>query len=273
MQLGDRNPSRYLAAAAGLAILVAAFVGAEFRPGALFGGPAGERAVGFLRAWWPPRVDPPFLTRIVKGAVDTVAIAAVGTFCAVLVGLPLGILGSRIVSQGALFAEGEARSSGAWRAVYFAARGIGAFFRSIPELIWAIVFVRILGLGPAPAIAAFAVAYGGMLGKVYSEQLEEARPAPVAALEAAGAARLPAFLWGVFPQVAGRMASYTAYRFECAVRASALMGFVGAGGLGFAIEVSVQDYLWNEVVTEVALLVLVVMAIETISDALRSRIG
>ena len=273
MQLGERRFSRYLAAVCGLGLLAAAFVGSEFRPGVLFGSSAADRASEFLRAWWPPRLDAPFLFRILKGAVDTVAIALVGMACAVVVGLPLGVLGSRIVTHGALFAEGEARAGRAGRAICLAGRLAGAFFRSIPELIWAIVFVRILGLGPAPAIAALAVAYGGMLGKVFSEQLEEARTAPAAALEAVGAGRFTTFVWGVFPQVAGRMASYTAYRFECAVRASALMGFVGAGGLGFAIEVSVQDYLWSEVVTEVALLVFVVMLIETASDGVRGWIG
>lgn len=273
MQLGERRTYRYAIVAIALVVLGLAFAGAEFRPTLLFGPQAAERGSGFLREFWPPRLDPPFLLRILRGLLDTVAIAIVGTAGAVLVGLPLGIAGSRSVVYGARFASGDGRSGPAARLLYAAARGVGAFLRSVPELIWAIIFVRILGLGPAPAIAAFALAYGGMLGKVYSEQIEEAAPAPVAALEAGGAGRLPAFLWGVFPQVAGRMASYTAYRFECAVRASTLMGFVGAGGLGFAIEISVQDYLWNEVVTEVALLALVVMAIETGSDAIRRSIA
>jgi phosphonate transport system permease protein len=138
---------------------------------------------------------------------------------------------------------------------------------------WALLFVKVVGLGPLPAVLALGVAYGGLIGKVASEQMEDVAPRPVAALEAVGAGRAAAFAWGILPQAFPSMANYVAYRFECGVRASVLMGFVGAGGLGYELQVSFGDYLFGEVLTETAFLVAVVALIEWSSDILRRRLA
>jgi phosphonate transport system permease protein len=143
----------------------------------------------------------------------------------------------------------------------------------VPEVVWALLAVPFAGLGPAPAVLAIGIAYGGMLAKVYSEQLESVDPRPVTALESVGAGRFQAFLFGILPQASGEMTSYTAYRFECAVRASALMGFVGAGGLGQQIESAHTDGNYAEMMSGVLVLMAFVFLIEALSDGIKRRLA
>jgi len=273
MQFGDRRPFRWTFAAAAVALVALGLYGVEFDLGLLVGERARGNAARFFEGCWPPRTDGPFVGPLFGLALDTVCVAALATAVAVLLGVPLGILGCRAATLGSLFVTGDIESSWLHRGLYLAARAVGAVFRSVPELVWAMLFVRVFGLGPSPAILAIGVAYGGMLGKVYSEQLEAVDPRPVTALESVGAGRAAAFAWGILPQAFGPMASYTAYRFECAVRASALMGLVGAGGLGQRIQFSQLDNEYAEIATEVAILMAVVVAVEWISDEIKRRIA
>lgn len=103
--------------------------------------------------------------------------------------------------------------------------------RSIPELIWALVFVRVVGLGPTAGVLAIALTYGGMLGKVYAEILESGESHATQTLMRNGSGRLQAFVYGLLPSHAAELTSYTVYRWECAIRSSVVLGFVGAGGL------------------------------------------
>jgi phosphonate transport system permease protein len=272
-QFGDRRTFRVVAAVLILAAVVTAFVGAEFDVGLLLGAKARAGARGFLADAWPPRTDGEFLGLLAGRAVDTLATALLGTLAALVIGLPLGALASRNVVHGALFAAGESRPRPAAVALHAAARACCAVFRSVPEVIWALLFVKVVGLGALPAIAALGVAYGGLIGKVFAEQMEDVSPRPVAALEAVGAGRAAAFAWGVLPQALTPMSAYAMYRFECAVRASVLMGFVGAGGLGFELQVSYGDYLPRELATETAFLLVIVLAIEWTSDRVRRWIA
>lgn len=268
---GDRTTFRWIAAGVLAVAVVAAFRGAEFDAGVLFGARAREAGGRFLADCWPPRTDPAFLALLAGRTVDTIAIAVLGTLLALAIGLPLGALASRNVVYGAGFASGEASPSVAARGLWLAARAVSAAFRSVPDVVWALLFVKAVGLGPLPAIAALGVAYGGLIGKVFSEQIEDVAARPVAALESVGAGRAAALTWGMLPQAFGAMTAYTVYRFECAVRASVLMGFVGAGGLGYELQVSFGDYLFGEVLTETAFLVAIVGVIEWGGDALRRR--
>lgn len=270
---GERTAFRWIAAVLVLGAVAGAFAGAHFDPGALFGDRAAEGTRRFLSSSWPPRTDGEFLLRLTKATLDTLSIAVLGIAFALVVGVPLGILGSRTFVHGAQFATGEGDPSPIARAAWWAARTACSVFRSVPEIVWALLFVRVTGLGALPAIAALGIGYGGLLGKVFSEQLEDVPVRPVAALESVGAGRIAAFAWGTLPQALGSMASYGAYRFECAIRASALMGLVGAGGLGFEIEVSSGDSLYGEVLTETAFLIAVVAIVEWASDAMRRRLA
>jgi phosphonate transport system permease protein len=149
------------------------------------------------------------------------------------------------------------------------ARGLLSVFRSIPEFVWAFMFVRAVGLGPFPGALAIGVAYGGMLGKVYSEILEGVNPRPLETLQAAGAGRLALVAYGVIPQALPAFVSYSLYRWECAIRASAILGFVGAGGLGQQLELSMRMFNFHEVLTLLGLLWLLVAGVDTLSGVVR----
>ena len=141
--------------------------------------------------------------------------------------------------------------------------------RAVPEVVWALVFVRVLGLGPAAGVLALAITYGGMLGKVYAEILESTDTRPARALLEAGSARLAALGYGLLPNAAQELASYTVYRWECAVRASVVMGFVGAGGLGQLMDQSMKMLDGGEASTILVTFLLLVLLSDAMSAGLR----
>ncbi|MCG3134109.1 MAG: Phosphate-import permease protein PhnE [Planctomycetes bacterium] len=271
LHVGDRRTFRF--ASWGLLALLgaASLVSVEFRPWAFFSPMARENGADFAARAWPPAGGAELLSRFASLALDTLAIAACGTAVAVVIGLPLGILGSRAVMQGSLFVTGDVPRRPWLTAAYFAARGTGAVLRSVPELVWALLFVRIYGLGPSAAVLAIGLAYGGMLAKVYSEQIESVNARPVTALETVGAGRFACFAFGILPLASGEMVGYSAYRFECAIRAGAILGMVGAGGLGQQIEESHLNLAYGEMVTAVLFLMGLVVFVETVSDQIKRR--
>jgi phosphonate transport system permease protein len=129
--------------------------------------------------------------------------------------------------------------------------------------------VRVFGLGPAAGVLALGLTYGGMLAKVYAEILESTDPAPARALRASGAGRIQALLYGLLPQVAKELTSYTVYRWECAVRASVVMGFVGAGGLGQLMDQAMKMLNGGEAASILLAFMLLVAAADLLSWWLR----
>jgi phosphonate transport system permease protein len=143
-----------------------------------------------------------------------------------------------------------------------AVRWLLIVLRSVPELIWALVFVRVVGLGPTAGVLAIALTYAGMLGKVYAEILESCDAQPTHSLLRNGSGRVQAFTYGLLPQSAAELTSYTVYRWECAIRSSAVLGFVGAGGLGQQMDASMKMFNGSEVAT----MLLVFMALVWLAD-------
>jgi phosphonate transport system permease protein len=141
--------------------------------------------------------------------------------------------------------------------------------RSIPEIVWALLFVRAVGLGPAAGILAIAINYSGMLGKVYFEIFEAGDTRPARAVLESGGGRLHAFFYGILPVSLPELVSYTVYRWECAIRASVVMGFVGAGGLGQQMELSMRMLEGGEVATMLVAFFALVMLADGISALLR----
>ncbi len=155
----------------------------------------------------------------------------------------------------------------------WAGRALLVVLRSVPELIWALVFVRVVGLGPTAGVLAIALTYGGMLGKVYGEILESGEGHAATALLRNGAGRLQAFFYGLLPQNAAELTSYTVYRWECAIRSSAVLGFVGAGGLGQQMDNSMKMFNGGEVLTMLAVFVALVALADRVSAGLRKALG
>jgi phosphonate transport system permease protein len=228
----------------------------------------------FLTGMFPPDLSVNFLGLMVRPAMETIQISVMGTLIAIVIGFPLGMLGTRTLSVGGVLNEADTLGSPARRAwgylVYFGARAVLSLFRSIPEFVWAFMFVPAVGLGPFSGVLAIAVAYGGMLGKVYSEIFEAVNDRPLEALQSTGANRLQIFFYGWLPQVLPNFISYTLYRWECAVRASAVLGLVGAGGLGQQIEISMRMFNFHEILTLLGILFIMVATVDYISGKIRA---
>lgn len=239
---------------------------AEFNPAQLWGA-ASLRATGqFLSTFFPPRVDLPFLGLVAAATWQTVAIATVGTTLAVVIALPLALIANRSLSISA-FAGGRMC---AWcMTLRGAVRWLLIMLRSIPEIVWALLIVRAVGLGDTAGVVAIALTYGGMLGKVYIEIFESNEAQATRALLANGASRAQAFLYGTLPVCLPELMSYTIYRWECAIRASVVMGFVGAGGLGQQMELSMKMLEGGEVLTMLAVFVGLVSLADAVSAYLR----
>ncbi|PYE74318.1 PhnE/PtxC family ABC transporter permease [Xylophilus ampelinus] len=259
-----RDPAwrgRCLWTVAALAIAWPTLVLAEFRPWVLFDGQGLQAMQGFLRGFWPPATDAAFGTLLLRATLETLAMATAGTFLAFLIAAPLALAVTRALSISRIGPGPGALRAAALRPV---ARLVLTVLRAVPEIVWALVLVRALGLGPGAGVLAIAIAYGGMLGKVYSEILESGDTRPARALLEAGSGRLAALCYGLVPGAAQELASYTVYRWECAVRASVVMGFVGAGGLGQLMDRSMKMLDGGEA----SAILLTFLALVLLADAL-----
>jgi phosphonate transport system permease protein len=264
----------YLFAVIFLIVLVDSWRRAEVKPFAFFEQTGREHLWRFVTGMFPPELSWNFLSLMIQPALETIQISVMGTLIAVLIGFPLGLLATRTLIVGGILNEAGVKGSvsrfGIRFSLYCLTRGILSLFRSIPEFVWALMFVRAVGLGPFPGVLAIGVAYGGMLGKVYSEIFESVNYGPLEALQSTGASKLQIFFYGWFPQALPNFVSYTMYRWECAVRTSAILGFVGAGGLGQQIEISMRMFNFHEVITLLGILFLMVAGADYISGKVRA---
>jgi phosphonate transport system permease protein len=151
-------------------------------------------------------------------------------------------------------------------------RAILGFMRSIHELIWAWFFVAAVGLTPFATIFALTIPYGGTLERIYADILNNVPKEPIKALKSAGASKLQLLIYGYSPAAKVDMISYTMYRFECAVRSSTIMSFVGLGGLGFEIQLALQDLNYNQIWTFMFFLSALVVLIDLWSNVLRREL-
>jgi len=254
----DRDPAaprRLLGGLTALLVLWPLFQAAQVAPGALFD-PDNLKVIGhFLAAFLPPETGREFLGFLGTATLETLAIATAGMALAFLLAVPLAYL---------------ATSGGRERVTLNPiVRSLLTILRGIPELVWALVFVRIFGLGAAAGVLALGLTYGGMLAKVYAEILESVAPEPALALRRSGAGRPLAILYGLIPQAARELTSYTIYRWECAIRASVVMGFVGAGGLGQLMDQAMKMLNGGEAASILLAFMVLVFAADGLSGWLR----
>ncbi|QOY96133.1 ABC transporter permease [Massilia sp. UMI-21] len=242
----------------------------EFKPWLLFDPQSLSAAAMFLSDFLRPEFGAEFLALVLRETWQTVAIATAGLSLALLGAVPATMLISERLSISRL-------GTGRMRPVAALARQllrwVLVLLRSVPELVWALLFVRIVGLGPTAGVLAIALTYSGMLAKVYAEILESSSAHALESLLANGSGRLPALLYGALPESSAELVSYTVYRWECAIRGSAVMGFVGAGGLGQRMEESTRMMAGGEVSTILIVFVLLVALADLVSKLLRRRLG
>jgi phosphonate transport system permease protein len=249
-----------------LATLALAYRLSEGDVAALFGADARGAMAEFAGGFWPPAHDPELLRLLARPLLETVAIAILGLSLALALALPLSFLAA---SPGAI---GGGPPGPARRVAWGVARAVLNLMRSIPEIIWALVLVRAVGMGPAAGILAIGIAYAGVIGKVFAEIFESTPRAPAEALVGLGATPLRAFTFATIPAALPVLASYGLYRFDCALRASAVLGLVGAGGLGVQLELSLKMFAYDEVATMVLALFTLVASVDLASRHVRRRI-
>lgn len=243
---------------------------AEFRPASLFEADNLRVIGGFLNGFLPPERSPEFLGLLLKATLETLAIATAGIALALLIAAPLAVFATRALSVSQLGPGPGRRLGSCGRS---GAHVMLTGLRAIPDIVWALMFVRVLGLGPAAGVLALAITYGGMLGKVYTEILESTDTRPARALLQAGGSRLAALFYGLIPNAAQELTSYTVYRWECAVRASVIMGFVGAGGLGQLMDQSMKMLNGGEASSILLVFLVLVLLADGISAALRRALA
>lgn len=209
----------------------------------------------FIRRMAPP--DLSVLSSALTGALQTFQIAVVGTTVAALLALPLGFLSARNVVPPSIF---------------YPARALLNLFRSIDTMVYALFFVAAVGLGPFPGILAVVTYTVMTLAKLYSEAIEGIEPGPVEAISATGATRLQVLRFGILPQVLPLFASYVLYRLETNIRAATILGFVGAGGIGFYIQTYLRMINYPAASAVLLVLVAMVMGVDFASSRLRARI-
>jgi phosphonate transport system permease protein len=253
----------------GLAIVLPLMHAAEFKPWLLFDADSLKAGRQFLVNLFPPATSAAFLETAAIATWQTVAIATAGMSIALVLALPATCVMTRLVSVSAI---GKPMSRGPV-AVRVGTRWAMVLLRSVPELVFALFFVRLFGLGPTAGVLAIGLSYAGMLAKVFAEILESADASPTRALLANGASRTQALVFGAIPQSARELVSYGVYRWECAVRGSVMMGFVGAGGLGQQIDTSMKMFEGGETATLLAVFVVLVLVADRVSRLLRERLA
>jgi phosphonate transport system permease protein len=268
----QRDPawvSRVFWCSAALVVLWPMLVATEFRPWQMLTPESLKPTAHFLASFFPPAHQTDFLWLVARETWRTVAIATAGIALALVIAWPLTLLSTRVLSVSAL--------SGRMAALPFAARqsmrALLIVLRSIPELVWALVLVRVVGLGPTAGVLAIALTYGGMLGKVYGEILESGETPAAEALLRNGAGRLQTFFYAVLPANAAELVSYTVYRWECAIRSSVVLGFVGAGGLGQQLDTSTKMFAGGEVATMLLVFIALVALADRASAYFRKALG
>lgn len=262
-------PYRFIGLVVAICILWPMLQLAQFEPMLLID-PNNTKVMGnFLVQFIPPNIQLEFLSLVLKATVETLAMATAGIALAMIIAVPLGLIISYSLSISRIGPTSDHQLA---QFVRFIARTLMLVLRGIPEIVWALLLVRVFGLGPIAGVLAISITYGGMLAKVYSEILESGNTLPARALILSGSGRVASFLYGLLPNSAQELASYTIYRWECAVRASVVMGFVGAGGLGQLMDQSMKMLNGGEVSTILIVFLGLVLLADYISLVIRKQL-
>ncbi|NUT43569.1 MAG: phosphonate ABC transporter, permease protein PhnE [Thermoactinospora sp.] len=240
-----------------VAVHVLAWQATEFSPAALVQGWAGM--ADFLGQALPPDLSGDVLGAAVEAALVTLYIGLLGTTLSVPSALVLAVLAARTTT------------SGGW--VYQAARTVLSFLRAVPDVVFALVFVTAVGLGPFAGVLALIFHNTGVMGKLWAEAMEEIDLGPRDALRTNGASRVQVAAHAVLPAALPQCLGLLLYRLDVNVRSSLVLGLVGAGGIGFLINQSIKLFRFDEMVTHLLVVLVLVVAVDQLSALVRRRIG
>ena len=234
-------------------LIVASFMYLSLNPLALFTRQAmGDIAV-YVARFFPPDISPLFLSKVWKGLLETLAISALATLLAAVVSLFLAVPAAGQLGSGAKVIT----------------RFILNFLRSVPELVWAVLMVLAVGLGPFAGTLALTLHTTGVLGRLFSEALENHPPHANRALRLAGANNAMAFMYGALPGISSQLLSYSLYRWEMNIRMATILGFVGAGGLGQILYYELSLLHEQQASTVIIAMLILVIGVDMISNKLR----
>jgi phosphonate transport system permease protein len=239
------------------------------RLGALLDLQGLKSAADIMHGLLRPNTSPDFLRRVVQLSFESLFIGLLGTVLAALLGTTLALVAIRLPDLPDPPARRRTFQSALATGVRTVARFVLGFFRSIPEIVWAYAFVRLLGLGPGAAVLAIGLTVGGSIGKLFSELAEAVDSRIIGALRAAGVGRLGIMLHGILPQVRKQWIAYLLFRMECNIRTATILGVVGAGGLGSEIALSIRYFEFDKLATALLAVLGFVIAFELLSFGLR----
>ena len=241
---------------AAIALVVASFWSLDLQWARFFSLESLRRMGSFAAELATPALQPAFLRRLLPAALETMAMSVVGTLLAVVIGLLLALPAARL----------HAGDAARWRAP---TRLLLNALRSVPELMWAALLLIAAGLGPLAGTLALAAHTAGVLGRLFAEALENAAPGPAFALRLRGVPEGRVFLYATLPQVLPQLVSYTLYRWENNIRAAAILGVVGAGGLGQMLAFHLGLFQMPETGSVLAAMLVLVALVDGASYATR----
>jgi phosphonate transport system permease protein len=267
-----RRTYSWLVVAGIIALIIWSAIGTGTDLRVFLRGDAWFQMATFVQGLFPPDLSARFLRSTLWSGVETIALSLMGTVLAVLIALPLGIVSSRTVLGDIHAAEATRLRPIArlLRAIPYWGGTLGLnLLRSIPELFWALIFILAVGLGPFAGVLALGFHTGGVLGKLFSEVIEDVNAQPLEALQATGASTAAVLTYGIFPLALPQLVSYTLYRWEVNIRAAAIIGVVGAGGIGRDIYVAISLFHYQQLMTLLLMTLIIVTLVDYLSAWVR----
>ena len=256
-----RNRRRAWTGAAVVVLLVLhvlAFRGTEIRPSLLISG--WSSMAGFLAEAFPPDLSwAETLRPALEATGVTLWIGLLGTTLSVPTALVLAVLAARTTSPN--------------RTVYQAARSVLSLLRAVPDIVFALIFVTAVGLGPFAGVLALICHNTGVMGKLWAESMEEIDRGPQEALRSAGASRLQQVTGATLPMVVPQWTGLLLYRFDVNVRSSLVLGLVGAGGIGLHINRAIQDFRFDQMFTQILVVLALIIIVDQVSAFIRRRLA
>ncbi|GAA1407853.1 phosphonate transporter PhnE [Glutamicibacter uratoxydans] len=246
------------AAAVIVALHVLAFAGTDFDPALLVDGWQGMAR--FISDAFPPNLD---WETVIKPGLD-----------ATLVTLWIGLLGTTLSIPSALvLAVLASRTTTPHPAAYQVSRSILSFFRAVPDIVFALIFVTAVGLGPFAGVLALICHNTGVMGKLWAESMEETDQGPQQALSTAGASKLQQIAHGSLPLVIPQFVGLLLYRFDVNVRSSLVLGLVGAGGIGLLINQAIKSFQFDTMLTHIIIVLVLIIIVDQASGFIRRKLA